>query len=76
MSLIKQLVSLKYWVQKLFSCAFYQSNQLIKGELAHLLNVNKSQRPWHLPIVMAISISFPIFVGVYFGALSAGIKAS
>ena len=72
MNLIKQLASLKCWVQKLI----IHITRLVQGELAHLLKVNKSQRPWHLPIVMAIAISFPIFVGVYFEALSSGIKAS
>ena len=72
MNLIKQPVSLKRWVQKLI----IYLKRLAEGELAHLVKVNKSQRPWHLPIVMAIAISFPIFVGVYFEALSSGIKAS
>ncbi len=72
MNLIKQPASLKRWVQKLI----IHITRLVQGELAHLLKVNKSQRPWHLPIVMAIAISFPIFVGVYFEALSSGIKAS
>ena len=50
--------------------------QLISGELAHLLTVNQSRRPWHMPIISAIAISFPVFVGAYFGVLSSGIKAS
>ena len=49
---------------------------LIGGELNHLLTVNRSQRPWHMPIIAAIAISFPVFVGAYFGDLSSGIKAS
>ena len=49
---------------------------LIDGELAHLLTVNRSKRPWHMPIIAAITIGFPIFVGAYFDALSSGIKAS
>lgn len=49
---------------------------LIRGELDHLLAVNQSRRPWHMPIIAAIAISFPVFVGAYFGALPAGIKAS
>ncbi len=72
MNLIKQPASLKRWVQKLI----IHITRLVQGELGHLVKVNKSQRPWHLPIVMAIAISFPIFVGVYFEALSSGIKAS
>ena len=38
--------------------------------------VNQSRRPWHMPLIAAIAISFPVFVGAYFEALSAGIKAS
>jgi hypothetical protein len=49
---------------------------LIRGELSHLLTVNRSQRPWHMPIIAAIAISFPVFVGAYFGALPSGVKAS
>lgn len=49
---------------------------LIDGELGHLLTVNRSQRPWHMPIIAAIAISFPVFIGAYFGDLSSGIKAS
>lgn len=49
---------------------------LIDGELDHLLTVNRSKRPWHMPIIAAIAISFPVFVGAYFDALSSGIKAS
>lgn len=49
---------------------------LIDGELAHLLTVNQSKRPWHMPIIAAITISFPVFVGAYFDALPSGIKAS
>ena len=49
---------------------------LIDGELNHLLTVNRSQRPWHMPIIAAIAISFPVFVGAYFDDLSSGIKAS
>ena len=50
--------------------------KLIDGELNHLLTVNRSKRPWHMPIIAAITISFPVFVGAYFDALPSGIKAS
>ena len=42
--------------------------RMIDGELAHLLTINKSRRPWHLPLMTAIAISFPVFIGAYFGA--------
>lgn len=50
--------------------------RLISGELEHLLTVNQSRRPWHMPMVAAIAISFPIFIGAYFDSISSGIKAS
>lgn len=50
--------------------------RMIRGELAHLLNVNQSRRPWHMPIIIAITVSFPVFVGAYFDALPSGIIAS
>ena len=50
--------------------------RLIDGEVTHLLTVNKSRRPWHVPFMAAIAISAPVFVGVYFGDLPSGIKAS
>ena len=72
MNSAQRIAQVRYWVQQLLTAL----KQLIKGEIAHLFNVNKSQRPWHMPFVLAIAISFPVFVGVYFGALSSGIKAS
>ncbi|HCH27784.1 MAG TPA: hypothetical protein DEV38_11545 [Psychrobacter sp.] len=29
---------------------------LIDGELDHLLKVNRSKRPWHMPIIAALAI--------------------
>ena len=66
------LAAFKRWMQQLLLAG----KPLIDGELAHLLKVNQSRRPWHMPIIAAIAISFPVFVGAYFGALAAGIKAS
>jgi len=55
---------------------FARIKVLLSGELSHLLTVNRSKRPWHMPIIAAIAISFPVFVGAYFDALPSGIKAS
>ena len=68
----RQLAKLKQWLKYLFM----HIKCLIRGELVHLFTVSQSRRPWHMPIVAAIAISFPVFVGAYFGALPAGIKAS
>lgn len=72
MSAPKRQVTRASWLTVLFA----RIKSLIDGELSHLLTINRSQRPWHLPIIAAIAISFPVFVGAYFDALSSGIKAS
>lgn len=72
MSASKREAKRASWLTALFA----RIKALIDGELAHLLTVNRSKRPWHMPIIAAIAISFPVFVGAYFGALSSGIKAS
>lgn len=72
MSASKREATRASWLTALFA----RIKALIDGELAHLLTVNRSKRPWHMPIIAAIAISFPVFVGAYFGALSSGIKAS
>ena len=72
MNASKRKAGLATWLTALF--AYIKS--LISGELTHLLTINRSQRPWHMPIIAAIAISFPVFVGAYFDALSSGIKAS
>lgn len=53
-----------------------RARQLLKNELSHLITINQSKRPWHMPIISALTISAPVFVGAYFGVLPAGIKAS
>ena len=55
---------------------FEGSKRRVISELKHLTTINKTTRPWHLPLVIAISVSFPVFCGVYFGKLSAGLLAS
>lgn len=72
MSASKHKAGLASWLTALFASI----KALIAGELAHLLTINRSKRPWHMPIIAAIAISFPVFVGAYFDALSSGIKAS
>lgn len=72
MSVAERIAPLKIWIQAMF----HYIKSMMKGELSHLLTVNQSKRPWHMPIIAAIAISFPVFVGAYFDALSAGIKSS
>ncbi|ERL55653.1 FUSC family protein [Psychrobacter aquaticus] len=72
MSALKREANRASWLTALFA----RIRVLMNGEMNHLLTINRSKRPWHMPIVAAIAISFPVFVGAYFGTLPSGIKAS
>ncbi len=72
MSTSQYWLSFKNWLQQLWIAIMH----FLNGELSHLFKINQSLRPWHMPIIAAITISFPVFVGAYFGTLSSGIKAS
>ncbi|WP_201598386.1 FUSC family protein [Psychrobacter vallis] len=72
MSALKRETNRASWLTALFA----RIRVLMNGEMNHLLTINRSKRPWHMPIVAAIAISFPVFVGAYFGTLPSGIKAS
>lgn len=45
-------------------------------ELSVLTTVNSSSRPWHLPLLAAITISLPIFLSAMMEELALGIQAS
>lgn len=55
MSASKHKAGLASWLTALFASI----KALIAGELAHLLTINRSKRPWHMPIIAAIAIAFP-----------------
>ena len=71
-----QTLRYRYQLKRSLQQVLLIIKRLISGELEHLLTINQSRRPWHMPIIAAIAISFPVFVGAYFGALPSGIKAS
>lgn len=52
------------------------ASQLIVGELQQLLTFKPHPRPWHMPLVAALAISFPVFVGSYTEQLALGMLAS
>lgn len=51
MSASKREATRASWLTALFA----RIKALIDGELAHLLTVNRSKRPWHMPIIAAIA---------------------
>lgn len=52
------------------------SHDLIKTPIVSFAQFNRNPRPWHMPLIAAVAISFPVFVGVYFGNLAMGLLAS
>lgn len=50
--------------------------ELVTGEVKHLVTFNYHPRPWHMPLMAAIALSFPIVLGAYFGQLAIGLLAS
>lgn len=50
--------------------------EIFKKEVKHLITFNPHPRPWHMPLMAGVAISFPVFVGAYFGQLAIGLLAS
>ncbi|MDO5769553.1 MAG: FUSC family protein, partial [Psychrobacter sp.] len=50
--------------------------QRLSHELIALTNINASDRPWHLPLLAALTIALPICLGAFMGQLDWGIQAS
>ncbi|MDO5770253.1 MAG: FUSC family protein [Psychrobacter sp.] len=50
--------------------------QRLSHELSALTSINASDRPWHLPLLAALTIALPICFGVSMGQLDWGIQAS
>ncbi len=49
---------------------------LITEPLKDLATIKRHERTWHMPIVAAIAISFPVFMGAYFNQLSSGLLSA
>lgn len=50
--------------------------QRIAHELRHLASVNRSDRPWEMPVAAALASGLPIFIGAAYGELGLGLTAS
>jgi hypothetical protein len=48
----------------------------LKGELAELAQIKKSDRPWQMPVAAALASGLPIAVGAWFDHLDYGIVSS
>ncbi len=51
-------------------------HQYIKQPTTSLATFNRNPRPWHMPLVAAIAVSFPVLVGAYLHNLAMGLLAS
>ena len=56
--------------------AWRRCKQVLAGELRHLASVNRSDRPWEMPVAAALASGLPIFIGAAYGELGLGLVAS
>lgn len=52
------------------------TQQLVKEPLGDLATFKSHPRPWHMPVVAAIAISLPVFIGASVGEIKSGLLAS
>ncbi len=50
--------------------------QLVKDELRSLLELKKTERLWHIPVLASLCVGIPLLIGLYFNRLDYGILAS
>jgi uncharacterized membrane protein YccC len=50
--------------------------QLLRAEVAELAHVNRSDRPWEMPIAAALASGIPIFVGAWYGEPGLGLAGA
>jgi len=50
--------------------------QFLAGELRQLATLNRSDRPWEMPVAAALASGLPIFVGVAYGEMGLGLIGS
>lgn len=52
------------------------TTQIVKEPLSDLVTFKPHPRPWHMPMVVGIAISLPVFIGVYAGDIKSGLLAA
>lgn len=52
------------------------SHDLIAAPIQSFMTLNSTTRPWHMPLVAALAISSPVFIGAYYDDLAMGLLAS
>ncbi|MBL0419056.1 FUSC family protein [Ramlibacter sp. AW1] len=50
--------------------------QRVSRELRQLASIDRSDRPWEMPVAAAVATGAPIFIGVAYGQLALGLVAS
>ena len=56
--------------------ALLRGRQRVASELRQLASINRSDRPWEMPVAAALASGVPIFIGAAFGELALGLVAS
>lgn len=49
--------------------------QVVKNELRSLLELKKSERLWHIPVLASLCVGIPLLIGLYFNRIDYGILA-
>ncbi|MDO5686996.1 MAG: FUSC family protein [Neisseria sp.] len=49
---------------------------VLRLEIKSLLTIQKSERPWELPLAAALSSGIPLFIGAFFGHIEYGLMSS
>lgn len=52
------------------------SHDLIAAPIQSFITINSTTRPWHMPLVAALAISSPVFIGAYYDNVPMGLLAS
>lgn len=53
-----------------------KTRKKLKKDIVSVFTFHKSERHWHIPILAALSVGIPLFIGYLFGNLSSGVLAS
>lgn len=63
----------------ILSTIFYSMNKatryIIRRELHALLELKKTKRLWHIPLLATLSVGVPLLTGLFLGRLNDGILA-
>jgi hypothetical protein len=67
---------LRHRAREVAASVLARCKELLAGELRQLASVNRSDRPWEMPVAAALASGLPIFIAVAWGEMALGLVAS